>query len=165
MYAVIFGNNLSNEGFIVGDEVDVVCSIDINEFRGNKNVQLIVRDIDRSEKDKARIAEECDTVRSSLADTSKIDRRDVPERDDFVKVYTEIKKAESEKIDMRVFVQLFPDYSYVKLAVILKAFSEAGLITVENDGTRPFLLKIIFNKVDGKTDLFQTPIMREINEK
>jgi single-stranded-DNA-specific exonuclease len=47
--AICFGYNLQNEGFVLHDRVDVLCSININEFRGNKTVQLIVRDIDFSE--------------------------------------------------------------------------------------------------------------------
>ena len=165
MYAVIFGNNLSTEGFIVGDEVDTVCSIDINEFRGNKNVQLIVRDIDRSTADKERVLAEYEKVMTALDDPSLVDKCDVPERDDFIKVYTELKNAESEKVDLRVFALAFPDFSYIKLAVALKALEEAGIIDVKKDGERPFSMKIKLNKVDGKSDLEKTPIMRELKGK
>lgn len=165
MYAVIFGNNLSTEGFIVGDEVDVVCSIDINEFRGNKNVQLIVRDIDRSERDKERVNAEYESVKEVLADASRVEKCDVPERNDFVKVYSEIKNMESEKVDFRVFALCFPEFSYIKLAVVLKALYQAGIIDIEYDSTRPLLMKIKLNKVDGKCDLTQTPIMKELSEK
>ena len=165
MYAVIFGNNLSTEGFIVGDEVDVVCSIDINEFRGNKNVQLIVRDIDRSNADKERLSVDYNSIKAALDDASLVDKSDVPARDDFIKVYTEIKRAENEKIDFRFFALCFPDFSYIKLAVILKALYQAGIIDIENDTTRPMLLKIRLNEVDGKSDLSKTPIMKELNGK
>ena len=164
MYAVIFGNNLSNEGFIVGDEVDVVCSIDINEFRGNKNVQLIIRDIDRSAPDKARVLDEFSSVKAALDAPESISAGDVPQRDEFVKVYTDIKNAESENIDLRVFASYFPELSYIKLAIIIKALSEAGIISVQDDAARPFLMKIKLNKVEKKIDLLQTPIMKELNK-
>ena len=164
MYAVIFGNNLSSEGFIVGDEVDIVCSIDINEFRGNKNVQLIIRDIDRSASDKKRIGDEFAAVEAALKSPATIDSADKPQRDDFVKVYTSLKDAESENVDLRVLAQSFPELSYIKLAVIIEALGEAGIIDVSGETVRPFLKKIKINKVDKKTDHSQTPIMKELEK-
>lgn len=164
MYAVIFGNNLSSEGFIVGDEVDIVCSIDINEFRGNKNVQLIIRDIDRSASDKKRIWDEFAAVEAALRAPATIDSADKPQRDDFVKVYTSLKDAESENVDLRVLAQSFPELSYIKLAVIIEALGEAGIIDVSGETARAFLKKIKINKVDKKTDLSQTPIMKELEK-
>ena len=108
---------------------------------------------------------EYESVKAVLSDASLVEKCDVPERDDFVRVYSEIKNMESEKVDFRVFALCFPEFSYVKLAVTLKALYQAGITDIEYDPTRPLLMKIRLNKVDGKCDLAQTPIMKELSEK
>ena len=81
-----------------------------------------------------------------------------------MKVYTSLKDAESENVDLRVLAQSFPELSYIKLAVIIEALGEAGIIDVSGETVRPFLKKIKINKVDKKTDLSQTPIMKELEK-
>ena len=44
-YALGFGLPTIGCQFTEGDVVDIVCSADINEFRGNRSVQLVIKDI------------------------------------------------------------------------------------------------------------------------
>ena len=54
---LFFGANIAELGFSQGDEVDILCGIDINEFRGMKSIQLIARDIDYSDEAKTNLCE------------------------------------------------------------------------------------------------------------
>ncbi|MBQ2766078.1 MAG: single-stranded-DNA-specific exonuclease RecJ [Clostridia bacterium] len=43
--ALMFGTPTSEFEFSLGDAVDIACNLDVNEFRGRRSVQLLVRDI------------------------------------------------------------------------------------------------------------------------
>ena len=163
IYSVIFGCNLCDEGFAVGDLADIVCSIDINEFRGNRNVQLIIRDIDRSQSDKDRFKEESKQIADLLFDPSELESEEVPDRNDFIKMYSALKNEGENPVYFRSLAQLSGDISYIKLAIAVRAFEEAGIISITDDSDNIILSKIKLNKIDGKTDLMQTTIMKKIN--
>ncbi len=65
--ALCFGRPTSEFEFSVGDTVDVVYNLDINEYRGRQNVQLLIRDIRRARVDV------------------------IPNREDFAKLYLHLK--------------------------------------------------------------------------
>jgi len=163
--SVIFGSNLIDEGYMTGDKVDIVCSIDINEFRGTKNVQLIMRDVDRSECDKVKYKGEIESLKAYIDDPSSIGSDDIPSRDNFILVYNELKNYDGKTLNFRSLTEMFPYFSRVRIAVILKAFEEAGIIDINEDGNRLFMFKIHINKVSEKRDLFATPIIRKLHER
>ncbi len=61
--ALLFGTSTAEFDFCVGDAVDIAYNLDINEFRGRRSVQLLVRDIRKTASDY------------------------IPSREDFVKMY------------------------------------------------------------------------------
>lgn len=67
--ALLFGTSFEEFPYKVGDGVDIVYNVDINDFRGRRSVQLLIRDIRHS----------------------KIENP--PVRDDFVKLYTYLKSV------------------------------------------------------------------------
>ena len=159
--AVIFGTNLGDEGFSVGDEVDVICSIDINEFRGERNVQLILRDIDRSSSEKAKVEAEAKKIKEYVDNPAKICPDDIPTRSDFVEIYNEIRKINGGKFNFAMFAAKFSEMSGVKVAVAIEALKQAGIIQIKSDIKRPGASRIVMNKIEGKSDLTKTPIMTE----
>ncbi|MBQ8249005.1 MAG: single-stranded-DNA-specific exonuclease RecJ [Clostridia bacterium] len=66
--ALLFGTSTAEFEFSVGDAVDIAYNLDINEFRGRRSVQLLVRDIRKASGDY------------------------IPEREDFVKMYLHLKE-------------------------------------------------------------------------
>ena len=159
---VMFGSNLSDEGFAVGDAVDVVCSMDINEFRGERSVQLIIRDIDHSANEKEELISEYMELSLLINDPNRVESCDIPNREDFVKIYTELKNINGNALNFREFAARLGDVTYIKLAVALKAFGEAGLIETHENKDRIFMSLFKINKVEEKCDLFATPIMRSL---
>lgn len=69
--ALLFGTPTADFEYSVGETVDVVYNLDINEYRGRQSVQLLVRDIRH-----ARV-------------------EPIPERDDFAKLYLHLKGMRS----------------------------------------------------------------------
>ncbi len=49
--ALLFGTSTAEFEFSVGDAVDIAYNLDINEFRGRRSVQLLVRDIRKAASD------------------------------------------------------------------------------------------------------------------
>lgn len=161
--AVFFGHNLLNEGFAVGDEVDIVCSININEFRGNKTVQLIVRDIDFSDSvwNEIELAEEefSDIVKG----TKKINKEDIPSRADFASVYhvlRDIGYSKGKTVSIMKLTASITDISYLKAKVILQVFEECNLIELSQAGLATYHIKRL--ETDGKRNLSDAPLMKTI---
>lgn len=158
--AVCFGSNLMKEGFSIGDEVDIVCSLDINEFRGIRSVQLIVKDIDYSETYKEKLSlmqREADGIISG--DSIPLDT-DVPDRTQCSKVYSELKNllvSGRGTISVKRIIASPGSPSYIQAATALTAFCQTGLLKLEK--ISEFDYRAEFIKTDGKADLASAPVM------
>ena len=161
--AVFFGHNLLNEGFSVGDEVDIVCSMNINEFRGNKTVQLIVRDIDFSDLAWQEI-ELAEQEFSNIArGERKIKEEDFPNRSDFASVYhvlRDVGYSKGKTVSIMKLTASITEISYLKARVILQVFEECGLIKLSLAGPATYYIKRL--QTDGKRNLFDAPLMKTI---
>ena len=161
--AVFFGHNLLTEGFAVGDEVDIVCSININEFRGNKSVQLIVRDIDFSDA----VWREIELAEKEFSDivngTLKISKEDIPSRADFAAVYhvlRDIGYTKGKTVSIMKLTASISEISYLKAKVILKVFEECNLIELSQAGLATYHIKRL--EADSKRNLSDAPLMKTI---
>jgi len=159
--AVCFGHNLMDEGFCSGTCADVVCSMNINEFRGNRMVQLIVRDIDFSD-----IAlRELEVLEAEFSQLKKGDAYCnslwVPKRQDFAVVYKYFREEgfkNEKQMTLMKLKSVFPEMSYMKLLIILETFSECGLIVCKRVSVATY--RIHQPEAKEKRDLYATPIMR-----
>ncbi len=163
--AICFGYNLQKEGFVVHDRVDLVCTVSINEFRGNKSIQLIVRDIDFSEsswEEIARFEQEFQRIRVGLAPC---DESDIPTRAEFASVY-KIMLDESYKrgkqISIMKFMAPIPHIGYLKVRIALEVFSEAGLISLSGVNFSTYDIKRL--ETEEKKDLLKTPLMQTLRK-
>lgn len=157
---VCFGSNLAKEGFAVGDEIDIVCSMDINDFRGVRSVQLVARDIDYSEIYKSKLSamqKECD---SFLAGERTPFAAEIPTRSECSKVYTELKNILSGgkgSVSVKKLTASPGSPSYISAGIALVAFAQTGLISLEK--ISEFDYRAAIEKTEGKTDLFSAPVM------
>ncbi len=159
--AVCFGQNLLNEGFSVGAYADVVCSININEFRGNKSVQLIIRDIDYAEKTLNEIESQEKDFAKLQRDELFFDHRMIPKRPDFALIYKFLREEgfrKEKRITLMKLKSVFPEMSFLKILIILETFSQCGLIgwTRISVGT----YRVQQKETKQKKDLYAAPIMR-----
>jgi hypothetical protein len=153
--------NLLDEGFSAGAYVDVVCSININEFRGNKTVQLIVRDIDYAEKTLCDIELQENDFLKLQKDELFYDHHNIPKRQDFAMIYKFLRDEgfrKEKRITLMKLKSAFPEMSYLKLLIILETFSESDLIKWTKASVGTYRIQQLEAK--EKKDLYASPIMR-----
>ena len=91
--AVFFGTGASSLDVFVGEEIDLMCQLGINEFRGHKSVQLIVQDIRLSEKLAAEYRDENERYERVASGASFRGDEDIlPSRADIAEIYKLLRK-------------------------------------------------------------------------
>ena len=140
--AMYFSNPPDSLGVYVGDKVDILFSIDINEWQDRKNVQLIVRDLkpskaqsDIENRERARFEE----IRNGASFTAEEDV--IPERGDFVAVYKFIQNSahngcftfSHRDICSRLSGASGCKINYVKLKFIIMIFREMNIVDIEEE--------------------------------
>ena len=156
-----------------GDTADLMFTLDVNEFGGQRNLQLIVKDVRLTEhQQRAEDAEQelYDRIRQGeVAGLERFAPRVVPTRDDFAAVYTILRRE--LKMDRTVFTARALRYlliqngcrvGYVKMKFILLTFRELNLMSVKRlrASTETFAFHAI--PQTGKTDLDSAQIYRKL---
>ena len=161
MSAVCFGHNLSDEGFTHGSYADVLCSINVNEFRGNKTVQLIVRDIDHSEQTLNEIESYENDFVKLMNGALFYENRIVPKRQDFALIYKFLRDEGFQKEKQITLMKLksgFSDMPWLKILIILETFAQCDLITYTKVSVGTYRIRQLETK--EKKDLYASPLMR-----
>ncbi len=132
--ALLFGTPTAEFEYSVGEAVDIAYNLDINEFRGRRSVQLLVRDIRKSKSDY------------------------IPEREDFVKLYLLLK----EKISpIKTGVDMLSEklgFSCETILLMLDVFAELSIIRLY----RSEQLEITLLPTKGKIPLDTSHILAAI---
>ena len=102
--ALLFGTATSEFEHSVGDSVDIAYNLDTNEFRGRKSVQLLIRDIRKSQ---------CDYI---------------PSREDFVKLYLSLKEKISPIKTSADALSEALGFSRETVLLMLDVFAELSII-------------------------------------
>jgi hypothetical protein len=125
-----FSSSPESLGLYVGDTVDVLFNVDINEWGGRKSVQLIVRDIKETSSQRslaATLQERFFEVWSGARFSA--DENILPTREDFAQVYRLVVncyRAEIDTLSVKDIVHKLShsgeksDIGYIKLKVIIK---------------------------------------------
>ena len=166
--AMYFSNSPDSLGVYAGDKVDILFSIDINEWLDRKNVQLIVRDMklsksqsDIDNRERLRFEE----IRGGAPFTHEEDV--LPERRDFVAVYKFIQNAahagnytfSHKDICSKVSSSDGYKLGYIKLKFIIMIFREMNIVGIEeNDEVYTFKLHFSANK----KNLERSSILRKL---
>ncbi|MCQ2435845.1 MAG: single-stranded-DNA-specific exonuclease RecJ [Clostridia bacterium] len=156
--AIMFGNDLSKEGFMPGDKVDIVCNLDVNEFRNVRSVQLVIRDIDHNECDRKRFEKMNDDILSGNYSPSD----GMPKRDEFAAVYMALKNESGKlRTDIRAFADKL-DIAVAKLGIILMAMSQMGLLDYAPERRSSAVYAVNLKNVSSKVDIYTAPIMTKL---
>lgn len=144
----------------VGERVDIMFNLDVNEYNGMRSAQLIIRNIREAESDMKKLALERDVYNRCINGDICSDLPDVvPNRDDFAKVYRYLCNLKSDSIsEKRVFLSL--DCRYAKTRIIFDIFNEMGLCEVKLMEGNIFTIQI--NKVNAKIDLNNSKILSDL---
>lgn len=140
--AMYFSNSPDSLGIYVGDKVDVLFNLDVNEWGGRESAQVIVRDIKPSVTEKERHRSETarfEEIKNGAAFTA--EENILPDRDDFAAVYRLIQNLVRMDIDVLKHRDIISrlrstdpsvHIGYVKLKIIMMVFKELNILSVED---------------------------------
>ena len=161
MSAVCFGHNLLDEGFYNGTYVDVLCSMNINEFRGNKTVQLIIRDVDYADQSLKEIEEHENNLAKLKQGQYYFERNMIPKRQEFALIYKFLREEgfrKEKRISLMKLKSVFPEMSCLKLLIILETFTECDLIAWTKVSVGTYRIRQLETK--EKKNLYASSLMR-----
>lgn len=175
--AMCFRQTLSDLDIYSGDTVDVMFTLDINEFQNQRNLQMIVKDVRlceaafRSEKAERDLYEH---IREGMK-PEELGMDDafanalVPTHEDFAAVYSLLRRElrlEHEVFSVRALQHLLRQANvhigYVKLKYIMLTFRELNLLGIKklDEEHEIYAFKYIYTK--GKTNLEKSNIYRKL---
>ncbi len=152
-----------------GDKIDILFNIDINEYRGMRSVQLIVHDLVRSESERRADDEQKHRYGRICAGEKYLPEDNIlPDRDDFAKVYTLLRKefrTGVSTLDIRAIRRLLgadgeASLNYIKLKFILRILNELQICSVEETGEDTYTFNIFFNA--NKTNIEKSSILKKL---
>lgn len=165
--AVYFGVNPEDGGLVEGDIVDLAFTAEINEFNGNKSVQLLIKHLRPAKyilDTQQRYIEMYLRYKSGSLERSEA-KEILPVRDDFVGVYRYLstKKvpvtSEAGVLSRKVSYQSGRKINVAKLLICLDVFSELGLFEAEVSET----VTIYCDRMrEGKIKLEKSKILASI---
>ncbi len=154
----------------ISDEVDIAFNIEANEFAGNVNLQISIKDICISER--ARLLEEQNEALYLEAKEGKSELDSeyiIPDRDDFAIVYNHLLGCARCGVESYSFSRLTVDLArtkansklnYVKIKFIIKVFRELNIISINEIDNTCFIFKLSFTK--NKTSLDKSNILKKL---
>ncbi len=145
----------------VGDTVDIAFALGINEYNGQENLQIVVKDISS-----AGTFDE-DMERFRKVETSGVleDGNDFPYFSDFERVYRALLRSGNGSLRPDAFAAELSaggeKISTLKLLIILSVFSELSLVNISNSGSS---LEFSVIKDAPKTDLTRSELLRRLKQ-
>lgn len=168
--AMYFSNSPSSLGIYVGDKVDVMFNIDINEWGGRENVQLILRDIKPSQKQQTLLNNErarFEEIKNGACFSP--EENILPTRADFAEVYKLMLASLRSGVDTLSHRDIIcrlrnPEeginIGYIKLKIIIMVFKELNIVSIDDVGEELYRFNIHYSTV--KTMLDKSTILRRI---
>lgn len=150
----------------IGDTVDIAVTLDVNVYKNNESLSVIIKDIKYSDTnikdyiDSLRIFERfCAGEQLSRSEIDSI----IPDRNDFALVYRFLKQYNNlYNIVPEIIVhKLSPSITYGKLKVILEAMNELSLIALYED---MYKVQVKILEVNSKVNLEDASIIRALKE-
>jgi len=175
--AMCFRQTLSDIDLYQGDTIDVMFTLDINDFMNQKTLQMIVKDVRLADVQFNR-EETARSVYNSLKNgiipeniaVDEVSVRElVPNHDDFAAVYSTLRRelrVEHEVFSIRALLHLLKNASvrigYVKLKFILNIFRELNILDIRclNEEAEVYGFRYIYLKT--KTNLDKSNIYRKL---
>ncbi len=170
--ALRFGKSRKELEYYGGDSVDLLVSVSINEFRGVRSAQMVIKDLrlsasafTPSDKDRKRYEE--------ILSGAHFDKSEdvLPTRDDIAPVYLWFKRrygnTKENFTGVRELLSQFsqnPRMNYLKLRVILEVLSECGIVSIDYCGEHRENIAYTVNYVKNKVDTEQAPIITKLKQ-
>ena len=160
--AMYFSNSPDSLGVYVGDKVDVMFNLDLNEWGGRESAQLIVRDLKPSVSEKEKQREELDRFEEIRCGAPFTPEEDViPSREDFAAVYRFVQASVRSGIDVLKHRDILSrikgsdssvSINYAKLKVIIMVFKELNIVSIEDLSDEVYKFKLHYSTTKAKLD-------------
>lgn len=159
--AVMFGIGGFDFKFFRNDRVDIICKLNINEFRGERTVQLVISDIRLSEKYQMEIEEGDEAYSEKTAGTLRAETSFALNRADVVSVYRFLKEIVIDSISYVELLRIINSeshkrISYIKLRLILDVLSEIKVLSVSDNGDGSIRIDVFSNATKTLLELSST---------
>ena len=168
--AMYFSNSPESLNIFVGDKVDLLFNIDVNEWGGRESAQLIVRDIKPSASEKEKYQKE--RVRfEEIKNGQPFSEREniLPDRADFAAVYRFIQSSVRQGTDTISHRDLISrikasevgcNIGYIKLKLIIMVFTELNIVGIENLADETYKFKLHYSTT--KVQLERSNLLRRL---
>ena len=167
--AIHFSSPFSEYPVHVGDKVDILFNLDINEYGGRESIQLIVRDIRISASQKKKQMQErarFEEIKAGAVFTT--EENILPTRDDFAAVYKLMLASLRAGVDTLSHLDILArisssgssDISYIKLKVIIMVMKELNIIYIEDAADEVYKFNVHYST--SKTDLEKSTLLRRL---
>ena len=177
--ALLFGTPTVSFQFLEGDFVDIAYNLDVNNFKTQQAIQLIVRDIRPTKRDRDIVKQHLHKYTKMLNDENyDVNVFDIPTRADFAQIYSTIKNsllASTDDTAVEVSVPFLVKLSnkkfnyelpVYKAFIILNVLKEARLLDIETEDELYLTInKNSDNAPSKKIDLEETPIIKSLIKK
>lgn len=168
--AMLFGTGQGGCGFAQGNYVDAAFCLEINEYRGRRSVQLVIKDIQLSTCEvlaDQKILNLYNRFMSDGALTAREARVLLPERRDLVAVWRHILSRSEDgwlsvpdgALSRRVSWESRREINIGKLLVCLDVFSESRLLSYH---FREGQLNIVLKHIEGKADISKSVVLKTL---
>ena len=172
MQCVLFGVREDELSVKTGEFVDAAFNLDINEFRGYRTVQLIIKDIFNSADDDTILSEQKELYNKIRNGEYLIAPDDdiIPERNDFVLVYEflrqQIRRGRTKHAVQALSRALFADNpnGYVKTKYIIMIMNEMNVIGISGDMNGDEF-EFSLGGLKAKVDLGKSSILKILKSK
>lgn len=167
-----FGVSASELEFEVGDKIDLIFNLDINDYRNVRSVQLIIQDTRISETQSKLILDAKRRYKEINSGAEYSACEDViPSRDDFAAVYTLLRReyrTGTNVFDEKTLLRLVnqnghPEINYIKLKYILRIMNELRICGVEEIDKEIYRFEIFFNA--SKTSIDKSSILKKLKSR
>ena len=168
--AMYFSNSPSSLGVYVGDKIDVLFNLDINEWGGRECVQLIVRDLKPSQSQQSMFDEEKARFEEIKCGAPFSEDEDImPTREDFAAVYKLVAgsfRAGTDTLSHRDITSRFRGdcdtrrIGYAKLKIIIMVFKELNILGITDVSEEVY--KFSLHYTTSKTELDKSNILRRL---
>ena len=168
--AMYFSNSPDSLGVYVGDKVDVLFNLDVNEWGGRESAQIIIRDLKPSMSQKAIQRDEVARFEEIKNGSSySADENILPDRADFAAVYRLIQNSVRSGYDTLTHRDIISkiknsdedvSIGYIKLKIIIMVFKELNIITIDDVGHETYKFKLHYPTAKAKLE--KSTILRRL---
>lgn len=158
--AIMFNADYEVFNYNIGEKLDIMFNLDINEYNGYKSVQLIIREIRKAESVEKRLETEKKRYEEIIGGAKFASNEPViPSRDEFAAVYKALKFGDDGCVsESRLHAVSGGNINRIKLYIILDVLNETGLCNISRNG-EDNLIKYTVNNVSAKVNLDEAPLL------